>query len=171
MSSLVAGFFSAYLGRKQTLWLACALNAVAVAIQMATTDKGVLYFGRLLLGLANGFFVTFSNVYTAEASPSHLRGVMVALFAYWVNIRSIFGSIVDNFTRVRLDKSSYQIPLGCLFIVPTILGFPSSLCLRVQDGFSTREEINRLEDHWRPSEEIQLGTSISNLNGLKWCEE
>jgi hypothetical protein len=35
---------------------------------------------------------------------------------------SIFGSIVDNFTRVRLDKSSYQIPLGSLFIVPTILG-------------------------------------------------
>ncbi|KAE9365031.1 general substrate transporter [Stipitochalara longipes BDJ] len=121
VSSLVAGFFSAYLGRKQALWLACALNAVAVAIQMATTDKGVLYFGRLLLGLANCFFVTFSNVYTAEASPSHLRGVMVALFAYWVNIGSIFGSIVDNFTRVRLDKSSYQIPLGCLFIVPTIL--------------------------------------------------
>jgi hypothetical protein len=46
---------------------------------------------------------------------------MVAFFAYWVNIGSIFGSIVDNFTRVRLDKSSYQVPLGCLFIVPTIL--------------------------------------------------
>jgi MFS family permease len=121
VSSLVAGFFSAYLGRRQALWLGCALNAVAVAIQMATADKGVLYFGRLLLGLANGFFVTFSNVYTSEVSPSHLRGVMVALFAYWVNIGSIFGSTVDNFTRVRLDKSSYQIPLGCLFIVPTIL--------------------------------------------------
>lgn len=82
LSSLVAGFFSAYLGRKQALWLACGLNAIAVAIQIATTSKGVLYLGRLLLGLANGFFVTFSNVYTAEASPAHLRGVMVALFAY-----------------------------------------------------------------------------------------
>lgn len=49
---------------------------------MATTSAGVLYFGRLLLGFANGFFVTFSNVYTAEAAPAHLRGVMVALFAY-----------------------------------------------------------------------------------------
>lgn len=64
ISSLVAGFFSAYLGRKQALWLACALNAIAVAIQIATTNKGVLYLGRLLLGLANGFFVTFSNVYS-----------------------------------------------------------------------------------------------------------
>jgi MFS family permease len=82
ISSLVAGFFGAYLGRKDGLWLACALNAIAVAIQIATTSKGVLYLGRLLLGLANGFLVTFSNVYTAEASPAHLRGVMVALFAY-----------------------------------------------------------------------------------------
>ena len=38
-----------------------------------------------------------------------------------VNIGSILGSVVDNFTRVRLDKASYQIPLGCLYIVPTIL--------------------------------------------------
>lgn len=82
ISSLVAGVFSAYLGRKQALWLACGLNAIGVAIQMATTSKGVLYLGRLVLGLANGFFVTFSNVYTAEASPAHLRGIMVALFAY-----------------------------------------------------------------------------------------
>ncbi len=88
---------------------------------MATTSVGVLYLGRILLGLANGFFVTFSNVYTAEVAPAHLRGVMVALFAYWVNIGSILGSVVDNYTRTRLDKTSYQIPLGCLYIVPTIL--------------------------------------------------
>lgn len=47
------------------------------------------------------------------------------VFTNWckgVNIGSIIGSVVDNFTRVHLDKSSYQIPLGCLYIVPTILG-------------------------------------------------
>lgn len=38
-----------------------------------------------------------------------------------MNIGSILGAVVDNFTRVRLDKGSYQIPLGCLFIVPTVL--------------------------------------------------
>jgi hypothetical protein len=38
-----------------------------------------------------------------------------------VNIGTILGAIVDNFTKVHLDKASYQIPLGCLYIVPTIL--------------------------------------------------
>lgn len=46
---------------------------------------------------------------------------MVALFAWWVNIGSILGGTVNKFTKVRLDKSSYQIPLGCLYIVPTVL--------------------------------------------------
>lgn len=121
ISSLLAGFFSTYFGRKHAIWLACVLNAVACAIQIATTSKGAIYFGRLLLGIANGFLVTFSNVYTAEASPAHLRGVLVALFAYWVNIGSILGGTVNNFTKRRMDKSCYQIPLGCLYIIPTIL--------------------------------------------------
>lgn len=118
---MFAGAFAARLGRKQGLWAACLINAVACAIQIATTNKGVLYFGRLLLGFANGFLVTFSNVYTSEASPAHLRGVMVALFAYWVNIGSIIGAVVDNYTKDRMDKSSYRIPIGCLYIVPAFL--------------------------------------------------
>ncbi|KAL2864127.1 general substrate transporter [Aspergillus lucknowensis] len=121
VSSLVAGFFAAYLGRRQAIWLACIINAVACGIQIGAPSAGVLYVGRLLLGFANGFLVTFSNIYTAEASPAHMRGVMVALFAYWVNIGSIMGAVVDNKTKERMDHLSYQIPLACLYIVPTLL--------------------------------------------------
>lgn len=46
---------------------------------------------------------------------------MVALFAYWVNIGSVLGSVVDNKTKERLDKLSYRIPLACLYIVPVLL--------------------------------------------------
>lgn len=77
--------------------------------------------GRLVLGIGNGFLVTFSNIYTAEASPAHLRAVMVALFSEWVNIGSIIGAVVTNATQTRLDKASYQIPVGILFIVPVAL--------------------------------------------------
>lgn len=81
----------------------------------------MLYVGRLILGFANGFFVTFSNVYNAEASPAHLRGVMVALFAYWVSIGGLIGAIVDNYTKSRMDKGSYRIPIACLYIIPALL--------------------------------------------------
>ncbi|KAI0880315.1 general substrate transporter [Annulohypoxylon maeteangense] len=121
LSSLIAGAFAHFFGRKDALWLACVLNAVACIIQISTTDKAAVYVGRLILGLANGFLVTFSNIYTAEAAPAHLRAVMVALFSEWVNIGSIIGAAVTNATKNRLDKASYQIPLGTLFIVPTFL--------------------------------------------------
>ncbi|KAL4805907.1 general substrate transporter [Aspergillus unguis] len=121
VSSLVAGFFSTYLGRKPALWTACLMNAIACGIQIGAPSAGVLYLGRLLLGFANGFLVTFSNIYTAEASPAHMRGVMVALFAYWVNIGSIMGAAVDNKTKERMDALSYRIPLACLYAVPTVL--------------------------------------------------
>ncbi|KAI1376407.1 general substrate transporter [Hypoxylon crocopeplum] len=120
LSSLVAGAFAHFFGRKIALWIACVLNAIACIIQISSTDKVAVYIGRLILGLANGFLVTFSNIY---AAPAHLRAVMVALFSEWVNIGSIIGASVTNATKSRLDKASYQIPLGTLFIVPTFLAF------------------------------------------------
>ncbi|XDG07319.1 hypothetical protein ABKA04_006934 [Annulohypoxylon sp. FPYF3050] len=114
LSSLVAGSFAHFFGRKVALWLACILNAIACIIQISTTDKAAVYVGRLVLGLANGFL-------TSEAAPAHLRAVMVALFSEWVNIGSIIGAAVTNATKNRLDKASYQIPLGTLFIVPAFL--------------------------------------------------
>lgn len=82
---------------------------------------GGLYTGRLLLGFANGFYVTFSNIYTTEAAPTHLRGVVVALFAWWVNVGSLIGPIVTWRTSSILSKRAYEIPLGCLIIVPVLL--------------------------------------------------
>ncbi|KAF2265208.1 general substrate transporter [Lojkania enalia] len=121
VSALTAGTFSHFFGRKVALWIACVLNAIACILQMTSTSVAAIYIGRLILGFANGFLVTFSNIYTSEASPAHLRGVIVALFAYWVNIGSIIGAAVTNATKSRMDKSSYQIPIGTLFIVPLIL--------------------------------------------------
>lgn len=80
-----------------------------------------MYLGRLVLGIGNGFLVTFSNIYTAEAAPAHLRAVMVALFSEWVNIGSIIGAAVTNACQNRLDRASYQIPLGINLVVPVVL--------------------------------------------------
>jgi MFS family permease len=97
------------------------LTAVGVAIQIGTTSWGVVYLGRLVLGVGNGFLVTFSNIYCAEAAPAHLRAVLVALFSEWVNIGSIVGAAVTNATAKVLNKSAYQIPLGIQFVVPVAL--------------------------------------------------
>ena len=109
--------FAHFLGRRPALWAAYLMTAIGAAIQIGPTDKAAVCVGRIVLGIGNGFLVTFSNIYCAEAAPAHLRAVIVALFSIWVNIGSIIGAAANNATQVRLDKASYQIPLGIQFIV------------------------------------------------------
>jgi MFS family permease len=47
---------------------------------------------------------------------------MVGLFSFYVNLGSIIGSVIDNYTKHHLNKLSYRIPLSCMFIVPVMLG-------------------------------------------------
>ena len=121
MSSLLSGTFSHHFGRRAAIAVGCVLTIIGTAAQIATTNKGAVYFGRLVIGLGNGFLVTFSNIYTAEAPPAHLRALMVALFGEWVCIGSLVGAAITNSTQRRLDRASYQIPLGTQFIVPVVL--------------------------------------------------
>ena len=104
-------------GRKPAIWLACLVSAVACAVQIGTTTLGGLYAGRIILGIANGFFVTFSNVYTVEAAPPHLRGMIVSFFGLGVNIGSVLGSVCDNYTKEYDGQLAYQVPLAALFAI------------------------------------------------------
>lgn len=63
VSSATAGLVAARFGRKACLWSACLGCAVSNIIMMTTTDINALYVGRLLNGLANGYFMTFSQLF------------------------------------------------------------------------------------------------------------
>jgi MFS family permease len=82
ISSSLAGFVAAKLGRRICLWMACLLCAVANIIMMTTTHIGPLYAGRFLIGLANGYFMTFSQLYIQESSPAKYRGLFLSFFQF-----------------------------------------------------------------------------------------
>jgi hypothetical protein len=73
ISSSSAGFFATYLGRRQCLWAASALCCTANVIMMATTNLSGLYAGRFLIGLANGWYMTFSQLYIQVRTPRTLH--------------------------------------------------------------------------------------------------
>lgn len=60
---MISGPIAMVLSRKQSLWAACLLCAVSNSIMIGTTHLAGLYVGRLFIGLANGFFMTFSQLY------------------------------------------------------------------------------------------------------------
>lgn len=70
VSSSSAGFFATYLSRRQCLWIASLLCIVSNVVMMTTTNLAGLYAGRLLIGLANGWFMTFSQLYIQVSSQA-----------------------------------------------------------------------------------------------------
>ncbi|ETN41371.1 uncharacterized protein HMPREF1541_03306 [Cyphellophora europaea CBS 101466] len=118
---LLTGPFAHFFGRKVGVWTACLVSCTACAIQIGTSNLAGLYAGRLLIGASNGFFITFANTYTAEASPAHLRGFIVSFFGIWVSVGSLLGTIADNYSKSLDSKLSYQIPLATIFAIPVML--------------------------------------------------
>ncbi|KAK7954086.1 hypothetical protein PG996_014972 [Apiospora saccharicola] len=124
ISSGTAGFTAAKLGRRDCLWLASVLCCVSNVIMMATEDIGALYAGRFLIGLANGYFMTYSQLYIQESSPAKYRGLFLTAFQFSTSISlkgTLIGTVVDWATAGRPDKSAYLIPLGLIYIVPFVL--------------------------------------------------
>src|SRR5271156_332751 len=121
VGSLLCGPVGTYLSRRQGLWLATITCYIANTIMMATTNIGAVYFARLLIGIANGFFQVFAQLYLQESAPPHLRGLAIAIYQWWCSLGSLIGTIVDNFTAPLPGRQSYLIPLGLIYIVPAIL--------------------------------------------------
>ncbi|KAL8409902.1 hypothetical protein RB594_008116 [Gaeumannomyces avenae] len=121
VSSGTAGFAAAKLSRRWCLWLAAALCCVSNVLMMASEDIGTLYAGRLLIGLANGWFMTFSQLYIQESSPAKYRGLFLTIFQFMTSFGTLIGTIVNWATAGIPDKRAYLIPLGLIYIVPVIL--------------------------------------------------
>lgn len=59
LSSLLVGPLSSKFGRRHGLWAAAALNAIATAIMLSTTNVSALYTARLIFGVSVGWFFAF----------------------------------------------------------------------------------------------------------------
>ena len=121
IGSLLAGPIGDFTGRKGALWIGCVLCTVATIIMISNEAVAALYVGRILLGIANGILVTFVQLYMQETMPANFRGVIFGFFQFWISLGSLLGSIITNFTAKILDKRCYVIPLGLIFIIPTVL--------------------------------------------------
>jgi MFS family permease len=121
VSSATAGVPSTRYGRRVCLAAACITCFVANIIMMTTDNIGALYAGRLIIGLANGYFMTFSQLYLQESSTAELRGLFLTGFNFTVSFGTLIGTIVDWATAKRPDKSAYLIPLGLIYIFPLII--------------------------------------------------
>lgn len=116
-SAAAAGFAAAKLSRRWCLWLACALCCVSNVLMMASEDIGALYAGRLLIGLANGWFMTFSQLYIQESSPAKYRGLFLIIFQF---MTSFVGSAATIFMCLLL--------ISCVALAVWLSGWLADPC-------------------------------------------
>lgn len=121
LTSGLSGPIARYIGRKPCLWIACVLCWTANVIMMADTSIGGLYAGRFIIGLANGLFMSFSQLYLQECTPAKFRGMALAAFSLWTSIGHLVGTIVDNYTVKFHGRASYLIPLGLIYVMPVVI--------------------------------------------------
>lgn len=88
---------------------------------MATTNVSGLYAGRFLIGLANGWYMTFAQLYIQESTPARYRGLMISVFNSWTSIGTLIGTVIDNATHNFQGRESYLIPLGSIYIIPVFM--------------------------------------------------
>ncbi|KAK0710238.1 general substrate transporter [Lasiosphaeria miniovina] len=166
ISSSAAGPIAGVMSRRMAIWSASLLCIVSNIIMMSTTNIGGLYAGRLLIGLANGMFMTFSQLYIQECSPARYRGLMISSFQVWTSLGSLVGTIVDNFTEKIDGRNSYLIPLGLIFIMPVLMSLgllliPESPRWLMQHG---KPEQARKALRWhRPFPEARIDAEIRDI--------
>jgi sugar porter (SP) family MFS transporter len=123
ISTFAAGWITNKIGRKGGIWIGIFLMIISVTLQIAVINEGALYAGRLILGLSNGFLIVSQQLYMQETMPSNLRSFSYTMYQFWISFGSLLGVVINNETAKRLDRSSYRIPLGILYIIPVILTF------------------------------------------------
>jgi MFS family permease len=188
LGAVISGPLGHYYGRKVGIWAAVLTSYLSISIMIVTTNLGALYFARIVVGVSNGIpslqkftliaglFIAFCVLYLTETSPGHLRGAVVSAFQMYLVVGQIIGSVVDNYTQVRFDRLSYQIPLIVLYAVPV---FFTALLLWIPDTPRWLLQKDRVEDaksalyklHGRTTAETVISEQLADIQAAIKAEE
>ena len=95
----------------------------------ATRMYGIIVLGRVLLGIASGTGLLIAPLYSAELSPSHIRGKLVTFAEISINIGILFGYFIAwCFTGIDNDDLAWRIMIS-FGIIPAILLLLSMLIM------------------------------------------
>ncbi|KAJ7233106.1 general substrate transporter [Mycena rebaudengoi] len=117
-----------FLGRKWGLFLASAVFLVGSALQIASnasTGLGIMYAGRIIVGLAIGTASNLAPIYVAEIAPPAIRGRLIGIYEFCWQVGGVVGFWINYGVTQHIPASHKQwliafavqlIPGGLLFI-------------------------------------------------------
>lgn len=119
--ALFGGSFADWVGRRIAIMSACAIFAVGVILQLASTNLGLLIAGRTVAGFGVGIVSAVVILYMSEISPKAVRGAIVSGYQFAITVGIFLAAIVNYSTQNRNDTGSYRIPISIQILWAIIL--------------------------------------------------
>ncbi|EMD92125.1 hypothetical protein COCC4DRAFT_144791 [Bipolaris maydis ATCC 48331] len=135
--------FGRFISPRAGLWTASLVGLVSIAAQIGSTSIAALYFGRIMLGISNGFYSTYSAIYIGESTPAYLRGAAIGMVILQINLGSLIGIVIDNSTQSMRSRLAYQIPLAVMFVIPVVISVGLILLPESPRYYISRDQDNK----------------------------
>ncbi|GAA5916415.1 hypothetical protein JCM8208_000911 [Rhodotorula glutinis] len=134
-------------GRKKTLMGTSLLFCVGAILQVVATGQlGLIYAGRVVVGLAVGFVTTICPVYLAELSPPAIRGRLVGFYEISYQLMAVvaFWLIFGEKQHMDMTQSiTWRIPFA-IQLIPGGLLFAGTFFLKESPRYLLKR--HRLEE-------------------------
>ncbi|VUC35051.1 unnamed protein product [Clonostachys rosea] len=108
-------------GRLWTIRIMSIWTIICTTILITCRNRDQMMAGRALNYLYIGMELAVIPLYQAEITPLQNRGAMVASYNTALNLGSLIMSLVCYGTSTIPGKTSYILPIGLFYIIPTIV--------------------------------------------------
>ncbi|RWR00157.1 MFS sugar transporter [Paecilomyces variotii] len=110
-----------YFARRGTIFISCAIAAVASIWEGVANSWVNLFIARFVLGLGIGSKSSTVPVYAAECSPPPIRGALVMMWRMWTAFGIMLGNIMGVAFMSLSDDLSWRLMLGSTVVLPVIV--------------------------------------------------
>ncbi|KAJ9241721.1 hypothetical protein DTO169E5_3465 [Paecilomyces variotii] len=110
-----------YFARRGTIFISCAVAAVASVWEGVANSWANLFIARFVLGLGIGSKSSTVPVYAAECSPPPIRGALVMMWQMWTAFGIMLGNIMGVAFMSLSDDLSWRLMLGSTVVLPIIV--------------------------------------------------
>ncbi|KAJ8608224.1 hypothetical protein MRB53_039755 [Persea americana] len=150
LASFFAGGLSDILGRPRTIGLGGLIFCIGCALEASAQNLGMLFAGRIITGIGEGFFLSTITVYVCEVAPARERGMLCSIQQFMVS----FGICAGYFICYGTVKSDETISLA--WRLPFALQSFLAMCYSIIGFFVLIQSPRWLEIKGRKEEAAQI---------------
>ncbi|KAL1611992.1 hypothetical protein SLS60_000215 [Paraconiothyrium brasiliense] len=119
---LVTGnILSGKLGRRKCFLIMCVWAEVGGIVLITSQNRWQMVVGRVIAYVYIGMELALVPVLQSELTPAPARGFIVGTYQSSLLLGQLIGALVIRGTSTLSGEKAFRIPLGLLFVIPTLL--------------------------------------------------